>query len=77
MSGITLAQAQAQLDALMVATASQSLTVHYGDRTVTYRSADDLIKLITFWERRVVELTNAAAGVPRHNIKLADFRSCE
>ncbi len=35
---------QAQLDAIESAIASGELTVHFGDRTVTYRSMDDLVK---------------------------------
>lgn len=74
MSGITLAQAQAQLDALMAATASQTLTVRYGERAVTYRNAGEIIELITYWERRVAELSRVAGGEYRTSIRLADFR---
>lgn len=77
MAGLTLAQAQAQLDALIVASASQTLEVQYNGRSVTYRSAKDIIDLIGYWERRVHELIRLAAGQPRLNIKLADFRSTE
>lgn len=74
MSGITLAQAQAQLDALMAASTTQTLTVKYGERSVTYRDADEILKLITYWERRVAELSRVAGGEYRTGIRLADFR---
>lgn len=66
MSGITLAQAQAILDALVEAQTSDPLT-HVGSfsiegRTVSYRSAQDLIDLISFWERKVSQLARAGQG---------------
>ncbi len=39
-----MAWTQAQLDAIEAAIASGELTVHFGDRSVTYRSMDDLVK---------------------------------
>jgi hypothetical protein len=39
-----MAWTQAQLDAIEAAIASGELTVHFGDRSVTYRSMDDLLK---------------------------------
>jgi len=39
-----MAWSQQQLDAIEAAIASGELTVHFGDRTVTYRSMDDLLK---------------------------------
>ncbi|HOQ47662.1 MAG TPA: hypothetical protein PK157_20295 [Bryobacteraceae bacterium] len=39
-----MAWTQQQLDAIEAAIASGELTVHFGDRTVTYRSMDDLLK---------------------------------
>lgn len=74
MSGITLAQAQAQLDALMLATTSQTLTVRYGERAVTYRSSSEILELINYWERRVAELSRVAGGEYRTSIRTADFR---
>lgn len=75
MSGVTLAQAQAKLDALMSASVSGALSVRFGDRQVTrFASYDDLIKAINYWERRVAELTRIAAGRSRHGYSLADFR---
>lgn len=36
---------QTQLDALRAAIATGALTVHYEDRTVTYRTLDEMLKL--------------------------------
>ena len=56
MSGITLAQAQAKLDALMAANESASLSVRYADRQVTYRSAGEIIDLINYTALRGEDL---------------------
>ena len=39
-----MAWTQTQLDAVEAAIASGELTVRFGDRTVTYRSMDELLK---------------------------------
>ena len=75
MSGITLAQAQTQLDALLAAQVSNVLVVRYGDRTVTYRSMDDLQSSINYWSRLVAERQRTAAGLSRHGFKLASFQA--
>lgn len=75
MSGITLAQAQAQLDSLLATQASGMLSVSIGGRSVTYRSSRDLQDAITYWARLVAQLTRTAAGGPRIGHSLADFRS--
>ena len=62
MSAYSLAQAQAKRDALMAATESASLSVRYGDRQVTYRSASEIIDLIKFWRAEVARLTRIAAA---------------
>lgn len=74
MSGITLAQAQAKLDALMAANESGSLSVRYGDRQVTYRSATEIIELVKFWRAEVARLTRIAAGGGSLSVRLASFR---
>lgn len=74
MSGITLAQAQAKLDALMAANESASLSVRYADRQVTYRSAGEIIDLINYWRREVARLSRVAAGRPSLSVRLADLR---
>lgn len=73
MSGITLAQAQAQLDALLAATASQSLSVRYAERMITYRSAKDIIDLINFWRSEIARLSRIAAGRNGMAVRYADF----
>ncbi|MBP6638523.1 MAG: hypothetical protein KA179_12630 [Sulfuritalea sp.] len=74
MSGITLAQAQAQLDALMAATQSNSLSVQYGERRVQYRSMTEIIEAIKFWESKVATLSRIAAGRNGLSIRLASFQ---
>jgi len=39
-----MAWTQTHLDAIEAAIANGELTVHFGDRSVTYRSMDDLLK---------------------------------
>lgn len=78
MSGITREQAQQVLDALIQAQIedpSGSLgSVSVGGRTVTYRSAEDMISLINYWRRTVAELSRVAAGGSRISMKRATFR---
>lgn len=74
MSAYSLAQAQAKLDALMAATESASLSVRYGDRQVTYRSASEIIDLIKFWRAEVARLTRITAGGGSVSVRLASFR---
>jgi hypothetical protein len=80
MSGITLAQAQQVLDALMQAQIddpSGSLgSVTVNGRTVTYRSAEDVIKLINYWRSIVAEKSRQAAGGSRISVRRASFRGC-
>jgi multidrug resistance efflux pump len=73
-AAITLAQAQAQLDALMAAQATSTLTVRYADRSITYREAQDIIDQINYWTRLVTELQRTARGASRHGYAVADFR---
>jgi len=74
MSGITLAQAQAKLDALMAANESASLSVRYADRQVTYRSAGEIIDLINYWRSEIATLERRAAGRSGLSYRLASFR---
>lgn len=48
-------------------------SVTVGSRTVTYRSAEDLEKLINFWARQKSQAQAAAAGRGRVNISVAKF----
>ncbi len=72
---MTLDQAQAQLDALLAAQASNLRTVSIAGRSVSYASAQEMIDAITFWQRMVNNLSRTAAGLPRHGYSVADFRS--
>jgi hypothetical protein len=72
MSGITLAQAQAQLDALLAAQVGAELTVRFGERSVTYQSMEDLLKAIDYWNRMVTQLRRGS----RVSYSVAGFRSC-
>jgi hypothetical protein len=75
MSAYTLAQAQAQLDALLSSQAAGgvlSITIH--GRTVTYASMVDMQKAIDYWTRVITGLERKAAGLSRHGYSVADFR---
>jgi hypothetical protein len=75
MSAITLAQAQAQLAAMLAAQSSGNFrSVSIGGRTITYATAQEFQSQITFWARMVSELERKAAGLSRHGHSLADFR---
>lgn len=72
MSGITLIQAQEILDALILAQATgingfSSVTI--GGRTVSYRSAEEVITLINYWTRVV----NRLSGGGRAGYSVATF----
>jgi NADH/NAD ratio-sensing transcriptional regulator Rex len=75
---ITLANAQAILDNLVesqVCGVNEFTSVSIAGRTVTYRNAQELSQLITYWSRVVAELRRTAAGRSRHGYSVADFRS--
>lgn len=74
-AAITLAEAQAKLDALKAAQAGETLTVRYGDRSITYRAAQEIIEQINYWARVVTELQRTAVGASRHGYAVADFRN--
>lgn len=74
MNTITLEQAQAKLDALMEAQASETLMVRFGERSVTYRTGQEIIDQINYWSRVVTELRRVASGASRHGYAVADFR---
>lgn len=68
MAGITLAQAQAQLDAWLTASSvvatSQSYEIDTGNgsRKLTRADAAEIRQQIAFWDSRVKALTSASAG---------------
>lgn len=72
MAGVTLEQAQAQLDALLKTT---SLSVRMADRSVTtYTSQDDKNKAIDYWRNLIAQLTAIDSGRSRFGFSLADLR---
>ncbi len=77
MSGITVTQAQEMLDKLidqqLCDPAGTLGSVTVGGRTVSYRSAEDLIMLIDYWRGLLTELQRRAAGMSRIGMKLAKF----
>ena len=75
MSGITQAQAQANLDSLVNAQINNMLSVSIGGRTVSYRTGKDLIDAINYWSRVLAGLQRTAAGLSRHGMSAAAFRS--
>jgi len=81
MAGITIAQAQASLDALVLAsqtyTGKQKVKIQTsaGSREVEYASLGDLTEAINYWSRVLAGLERSAAGASRHGAALADFRS--
>lgn len=81
MSGITLTQAQTNLDALLTAQANftgvervvfQSTS---GRREKQFTSLDELTRAINYWSRMVAQLERRAAGRSKHGFSLADFRN--
>ena len=77
MSGITLAQAQQVLEALVQAQIddpSGSLgSISVAGRTVTYRDAEDVIKLIEYWRGMVDAKRRLAHGGSGLGMKRATF----
>lgn len=65
MAGITLAQAQAQLDLWLAADTAvaggQSYSI--GGRSLTRANAREITEKIQFWERRVIRLSNGNGGI--------------
>jgi len=68
MAGITLAQAQAQLDAWMAASLAVAQGQAYeidtgnGRRSLTRVNAEHIDRMIVFWQAKVDALTSAAVG---------------
>lgn len=75
MTGITQAQAQANLDSLLEAQSTNMLSVGISGRNVTYRTAEDLAKAINYWSRVLAGLKRTAAGQSRHGMSAAAFRT--
>lgn len=64
MAGITLAQAEAKLTMFLTAedTVSSGKSYSIGDRSMTRHDLSEIRQSIAFWDRKVKELTESAAG---------------
>jgi hypothetical protein len=64
MAGITLAQAQAQLDTWIAADMAVSKKQSYriGERQLTFADAAEVTNKIDYWNRKVVELSGRSIG---------------
>lgn len=80
MSGISQADAQAILDKLIEVQKCDPIgalgSVSVGGRTITYKNAEDLIRMINYWSGVVAGAQRAAAGKPRLGFAVSDFRGC-
>ena len=67
MSGITQAQAQAQLDAWLAADLAVSKKQSYriGERQLTLADAEVITQKISYWSAQVKQLSQRAAGRSR------------
>lgn len=77
MSAITLAQAQAMVDALMAsqgATGPVMISIH--GRTVTYSTPAEFQASLNYWIRMVNLLSRRRDGMPRQGYSVVDFRGC-
>ena len=65
MAGITLEQAQAQLEMWLDAEAAIATSQSYsiGDRTLTRADLSSIESAITRWDRRVKQLSRSSGGV--------------
>jgi len=70
MSGITLTQAQSNLDALQTAynaliggTSSYSITTTSGSRSLSRRDLAEVREEITHWDNQVKKLTRGGIGI--------------
>lgn len=62
-----MAFTQEQLDSLKEAVTSGARTVQYGDKTVTYRSLDEMI--------RIMDLMETELGIAKARRTVGNFRS--
>jgi len=69
MTGITLEQAQAQLDAWLAASTavaqgqSYSISTESGSRSLSRANANEIMSQIQFWDRQVKRLTRGGIRV--------------
>lgn len=69
---MTLETAQRNLDAWIAASeaCASGLSYKIGQRSLTRTDAAEIRNMISYWERRVSELTAAAAGVNRRGARV-------
>lgn len=76
---ITVVQAQQILDALLQAQIDDAIgalgSVSVAGHTVTFKSGDELIKQVNYWEGMVTRLKRSAARVPEHGKSVVRFGS--
>lgn len=75
MAGITLVQAQAQLDAWVAADLAVSRKQSYriADRQLTYADAAEITAKIDYWNGKVTELSRRASGRSRARTIVVGF----
>ena len=68
MAGVTLTQAQAQLDAWIAASLAVASNQSYsiGGRSLTRANATEIKNMIDYWENRVLQLTSPARRRTRY-----------
>lgn len=75
MAGITLAQAQAQLDAWLAADSKVATGQSYeiAGRKLTRANAGEITSKIDYWNGKVVQLSNSVAGRGRSRTIVPGF----
>lgn len=75
MAGITLAQAQEQLDAWLAASTATSRKQSYriADRQLTYADAAEIRQQIDYWNGKVVALSHRSSGRSRSRTIVVGF----
>lgn len=73
MAGITLAQAQSNLDQWLTAQATVSVekSVSIEGRTVTYHDLEMITKMVDYWNRMVLRLSRGS-GITVHQVVVND-----
>ncbi len=75
MAGITLAQAEARLEAYLAAEAKvlAGQKVSIDGQELTRANLDDIQRGVSTWDARVKNLSNKAAGISRSRTVAPDF----
>jgi len=76
-TNISLSDAQAILDALIAAQKEDSIgaldSISVNGRSYSFKSADDLIKMINYWSGIIAQLKRSAAGASTFGRSAAIF----